>query len=378
MWIEELPNGKYKYSERYIDPYTEKSRKVSITLNSKSNQAKKQANIELQEKIDKKIEEKNQIKITLGELLDAWWNQHKVSIRQSSQVNYEKLLKYIRKNINTAAVVRNTDTRFYQDFINELPQSYEYKKKFRSVLKMALDYAVDMEMIKINPINRAKVPKPALTKETYERVEDKYLEEEEINKLLNVYYSTFQSVHHGRLAEFMYLTGLRAGEAISLTIDDYDPNSQTIKVIGTLDYSDGYKNAKKEMPKTLASYREIDLSNRAIEILDELILENKLKFKCRTPYLFVGKTGKPIQINAFNNSLKTMNDKLGKDAIKKKMSSHIFRHSHISLLAELNIPVKAIMERVGHSDMETTMKIYTHVTKKTKASIVEKLNAKGK
>lgn len=378
MWIEELPNGKYKYSERYIDPYTEKNRKVSITLNSKSNQAKKQANIELQEKIDKKIEEKNQIKITLGELLDAWWNQHKVSIRQSSQVNYEKLLKYIRKNINTAAVVRNTDTRFYQDFINELPQSYEYKKKFRSVLKMALDYAVDMEMIKINPISRTKVPKPALTKETYERVEDKYLEEEEINKLLNVYYSTFQSVHHGRLAEFMYLTGLRAGEAISLTIDDYDPNSKTIKVIGTLDYSDGYKNAKKEMPKTLASYREIDLSNRAIEIIDELILENKLKFKGKTSYLFVGKTGKPIQINAFNNSLKTMNDKLGKDAIKKKMSSHIFRHSHISLLAELNIPVKAIMERVGHADMETTMKIYTHVTKKTKASIVEKLNAKGK
>lgn len=378
MWIEELSNGKYKYSERYIDPYTEKSRKVSVTLNSKSNQAKKQANIELQEKIDKKIEEKNQIKITLGELLDAWWNQHKVSIRQSSQVNYEKLLKYIRKNINTAAVVRNTDTRFYQDFINELPQSYEYKKKFRSVLKMALDYAVDMEMIKINPINRAKVPKPALTKETYERVEDKYLEEEEINKLLNVYYSTFQSVHHGRLAEFMYLTGLRAGEAISLTIDDYNPNSQTIKVIGTLDYSDGYKNAKKEMPKTLASYREIDLSNRAIEIIDELILENKLKFKGKTSYLFVGKTGKPIQINAFNNSLKAMNDKLGKDAIKKKMSSHIFRHSHISLLAELNIPVKAIMERVGHADMETTMKIYTHVTKKTKASIVEKLNAKGK
>jgi integrase len=176
----------------------------------------------------------------------------------------------------------------------------------------------------------------------------------------------------------MYLTGLRAGEAISLTIDDYNPNSQTIKVIGTLDYSDGYKNAKKEMPKTLASYREIDLSNRAIEIIDELILENKLKFKGKTPYLFIGKTGKPIQINAFNNSLKTMNDKLGKDAIKKKMSSHIFRHSHISLLAELNIPVKAIMERVGHSDMETTMKIYTHVTKKTKASIVEKLNAKGK
>lgn len=378
MWIEDLPNGKYKYFERYVDPYTEKSKKVSVTLNSKSNQAKKQATLELQEKIDDKIEQKKQSKITLGELLDLWWNHHRVSIRQSSQVNYEKLLRYIRENINTEALIRNTDTKFYQDFINGLTQSYEYKKKFRSVLKMALDHAVDLEMINMNPVVRTKVPKPALTKETYENVEDKYLEEDEMNRLLNIYYSTFQSVHHGRLAEFMYLTGLRVGEAISLTVDDYDPNSKTIKVIGTLDYSDGYKNAKKEMPKTLASYREIDLSNRAIEIIDELILENKLKFKGRTSYLFVGKTGKPIQINAFNNSLKTMNDKLGKDAIKKKMSSHIFRHSHISLLAELNIPVKAIMERVGHSDMDTTMKIYTHVTKKTKASIVEKLNAKGK
>ena len=53
MWIEELPNGKFKYSERYTDPYTEKSRKVSVTLNSKSNQAKKQAISELQDKIDK-------------------------------------------------------------------------------------------------------------------------------------------------------------------------------------------------------------------------------------------------------------------------------------------------------------------------------------
>ncbi|WP_270344603.1 tyrosine-type recombinase/integrase [Enterococcus thailandicus] len=378
MWIEELPNGKYKYSERYKDPYTEKTRKVSVTLTSKSNQAKKQAMLELQGKINEKIEHKEQLQITLGELIDLWWNNHKVSIRQSSQVNYEKLLRYIRKHINTDALIRNADTKFYQEFINDLTQSYEYKKKFRSVLKMALDYAVDMGMISINPVTRTKIPKPALTKDTYEGVEDKYLEEDEMARLLDVYYSTFQSVHHGRLAEFMYLTGLRAGEAISLTVDDYDRATHTVKVVGTLDYSQGYKNAKKEMPKTLASFREIGLSNRAIEILDELILENKLKFREKTNYLFVGKTGKPIQINSFNNSLKTMNAKLGDKGIKKKLSSHIFRHSHISLLAELNIPVKAIMERVGHADMDTTMTIYTHVTKKTKASIVERLNDKGK
>lgn len=378
MWIEKLPKGKFKYFERYVDPYTEKSRKVSVTLTSDSNQAKKQANLELQEKIKQKIEQKEQTKISLGDLLELWWKQHKISIRQSSQVNYEKLLKYIKKNINTEALIRNTDTKFYQEFFNSLPQSYEYKKKFKSVLKMALDHAVDLEMISANPVNRTKIPKPALTKDTYEKVEDKYLEEDEMNLLLDVYYSTFQSVHHGRLAEFMYLTGLRAGEAISLTVDDYDREKHLIKVTGTLDYSNGYKDAKKELPKTIASFREVDLSNRAIEIIEELLLENQLKFNKKTQYLFVGKTGKPIQINSFNNSLKTMNDKLGKNRINKRMSSHIFRHSHISLLAELNIPIKAIMERVGHADADTTMKIYTHVTKKTKASIVDKLNEMNK
>ena len=39
MWVEELTNGKYKYVERYIEPYTEKL-KTSITLNKNTAQAK--------------------------------------------------------------------------------------------------------------------------------------------------------------------------------------------------------------------------------------------------------------------------------------------------------------------------------------------------
>lgn len=52
MWVEELTNGKYKYVERYIEPYTEKTKKTSITLDKNTAQAKKQALTLLQEKID--------------------------------------------------------------------------------------------------------------------------------------------------------------------------------------------------------------------------------------------------------------------------------------------------------------------------------------
>lgn len=35
MWMEELPNGKYKFFERYKDPYTDKLKKVSVTMEKK-------------------------------------------------------------------------------------------------------------------------------------------------------------------------------------------------------------------------------------------------------------------------------------------------------------------------------------------------------
>ena len=47
----------------------------------------------------------------------------------------------------------------------------------------------------------------------------------------------------------------------------------------------------------------------------------------------------------------------------KHLTTYIFRHTHISMLAELGVPLKTIMQRVGHNDPNTTLSIYTHVTK---------------
>ncbi|HFM6847143.1 TPA: tyrosine-type recombinase/integrase, partial [Enterococcus faecium] len=78
-------------------------------------------------------------------------------------------------------------------------------------------------------------------------------------------------------------------------------------------------------------------------------------------YIFISKNGNPISIQAYNQSLRAVSKELNLD---KKVSSHMLRHSHISLLTELGIPLKAIMDRVGHEDSKTTLKIYTHTTKK--------------
>lgn len=43
----------------------------------------------------------------------------------------------------------------------------------------------------------------------------------------------------------------------------------------------------------------------------------------------------------------------------------------VSRLAENNVPLKAIMDRVGHADAKTTIQIYTHVTKKMKSNVAD-------
>lgn len=72
----------------------------------------------------------------------------------------------------------------------------------------------------------------------------------------------------------------------------------------------------------------------------------------------------PYDLHYINRTIK----KLG---FPKPVSTHTFRHTHISILAESNVPLKAIMECVVHNDPRTTLAIYTHVT----AEIKQEVNA---
>ncbi|MGG3281786.1 tyrosine-type recombinase/integrase [Paenibacillus solani] len=64
---------------------------------------------------------------------------------------------------------------------------------------------------------------------------------------------------------------------------------------------------------------------------------------------------------------------LKKTSIKKAATPHIFRHTHISMLAEAGVDLKTIMQRVGHDDPETTLRIYTHVTEKMRKDANERI-----
>ena len=95
-----------------------------------------------------------------------------------------------------------------------------------------------------------------------------------------------------------------------------------------------------------------------------------IKNKC-SDFLFVTSNDRPYDLGTINSFIASHQIEFNTST---KVSTHVFRHTHISMLAEKSIPIQVIMDRVGHEDRETTEKIYMHVTKKQKTDLVKTLN----
>lgn len=379
MWVSQV-NNKYKYSERFIDPYTEKSRVKSVTLSSQSPQAWKKAQKILTSKIKIELNEVRQTDATFSDVFNKWYKVYIRKLRPGSVQTAQSVKKVIDTNFRTDALVDKIDTRLLQDFLDSLNYSNEYMSSIKSMLNLLFIYARKNDYIQINPMNEVTLHLRAKTEADYEKIDNKFLEQDQAEKLITELYRRPSTYRLGHLAEFMYLTGTRIGEATILRPDNFNFEQKYVEITGTLDRTNGYKNARKGPTKTAKGTRRIEMTNRCVELVRRTIEDNQATKLVNANYvdqgfIFVTKSGTPIQVNSFNLALKRAGNRV--DLGYKSLSAHIFRHTHVSLLAEKMIPKQAIMERIGHSDSRVTDQIYTHVTHNMKANILKKLEDSG-
>ena len=373
MFFRELENGKYRYYEKYFDLEENKWKQVSITLTSKTRQAQKQARILLEEKIENKKEniekEKTEVrKITVKEAYEEYLNIRKSELKRSTFKSQKyTIIGEIRKLEDYLLV--NVTSRIVQNILLELPCSAEHRKNKKVLLNLFFKYCLNVGYISENPIDNVVLPKRKKNLKKVRKKQNKYLTRAEVVQYLNFLEKEEKNQRVRLIVEFMYLTGLRFGEVLALTLEDIDFGNKTLEVKHTLHTSGSKAEIFLDSPKSLASYRVIGISDRVLEIIEEYLLMEK-----EGGFIFT-KNGNPFMIFSFNDFLKRSFKRSG---IQKEedfvLTTHVFRHSHISLLAELEVPIKAIMERVGHTNEKMTLGVYTHVTEQMKFNITEKLD----
>lgn len=145
----------------------------------------------------------------------------------------------------------------------------------------------------------------------------------------------------------MFYCGTRPGEAMALKFSDIVGNyifiNKTIDSHGTREIG---------TPKTLSSNRKILISNH----LKNDLLALKDLYDCDTFDLFIFGGIKPIAPTTINRyKLKACNK-----ANLRPITLHQFRHSHATYLFNNKVDVHYIRDRLGHSNVSTTLNVYTH------------------
>ena len=376
MWMEKLSNGKYKFFERYKDPYTEKLKKVSVTMEKKTPQARNQAAILLQEKIKQKLGEKQHFvsDITFEKLYEEFEENWKHGVKNSTVYASKNVKKEILKQIEGDYLVRNIDRRLLQKVIDQLLQdgrSHNYVSKIKFKLNQIMKFAVRMNYIDTNEMLFVEMPRKVITTDDLRKKNTKYLDQKEfklfIQNLKEEALCDYRITKYIRIAKVLFLTGMRYGELAALNYkEDIDFSKKTIHIKHTYDF----RQKERTTPKTVKSDRVITAPQKVLDIIKEQIIENATN-GFNTDFIFINTLGEPITNVRVIAALKRHGQKIG---IDKNITTHMFRHSHISLLAELGIPLTAIMDRVGHSDSKTTLEIYSHVTQKMVSDISSKLD----
>ncbi len=380
MWIEERQSKKgtrYKYCERFELPNGE-IRKVSVIFNTNSSHARKQATIELQRKYEQAVKEIDINKVvTYYDVAMSWLEHTEPTVKRSTHINHtiyvNKIFSYIDKALPIADLTAVTleDVLHKVYYVENL--SYSYTRATFTTMKAIYKHAKRKNLIpSLIDFEDIEIKKKPFSHSDIAKKQNKFLDAVELKETL-MQLSKIDS-RISLLFEFVSLTGLRIGELLALRYSDYDKENATININGTIQYD--YKNSseiKRGTPKNIYSVRNVSLSDRAVSILDSIMLENKRRSLwfdgyIDHGYIFTSSRGNPYDIQFLNRRLK------GVHIEGKHLTTHIFRHTHISMLAELGVPLKTIMQRVGHNDPNTTLSIYTHVTKSMHDDVINKLN----
>ncbi|WP_288531230.1 site-specific integrase [uncultured Secundilactobacillus sp.] len=249
--------------------------------------------------------------------------------------------------------------------------TYNYKRWYNYTVAI-FDFALKHGyMSGDNPAQKVSLPKHS---EAWGEKPANFWDKHELMRFFS-YIDPADELEKYTLFRVLAFAGVRRGECLALTWNDISFSKSTLRVNKTL--TQGLKGKQiVQAPKTKAGRREVTLDPKTLAYLKQWRIQQKRHF------LMLGfNTLNKDQLIFANtmNGFKSLNTpakwlhKIINDHDLKPITVHGFRHTSASMLFNSGASIKEVQTRLGHEDAQTTLNVYTHVTKEQDNEASERL-----
>lgn len=289
--------------------------------------------------------------ITVKELVDSYIAYCKALGRKKTTLNGYRIASQRLQPSVERTLAKNCTTYQLEKFVAEMSSNGLASKSIRNtiaVLSAAFRHAVKVGQLKENPCELLTIPKGKPR-------EIRILYLDEIQDFL---YAIADCDLNEKVAyELALFLGLRRSEILGLKESDVDIVSGMVHIHNTRhrideeDYDSDTKTERSERTLALPDILLMDIA-RLLEVHRQFPYE-------KTDYLIQDGFGNPLGGQALSSRLVRLEEEKGLPHV----TLHGLRHTYASLLHASGVDMAQISAELGHSNLATTVNIYTHILK---------------
>jgi len=310
---------------------------------------------------EQKLTTYNKNRYRFKEVTDLWLIHYEKQVKVTTFSSRKGLLRNHILPYFKDYYIHKVDVRMCQKAVNHWYETFSESARLVNIVSQIFKFGINQGFCKDNPMDKTIRPKNTHKKD----YESPFYDKEEVRSFLRVVKQD-ESIKAYTMFHILTFTGIRRGELFGLQWKDIDFNKKTLSVNRNLIYNEEKKEFQLSTLKTKSSKRIIGLDGPTMDVL--------LKWRNYQREFFIARginASSVDQLVFTSQSNHYMTDAYLRRIIKRitnqynlpHITVHGFRHTHCSLLFEAGIDMHNVKDRLGHSDIQTTMNIYNHVTK---------------